>query len=281
MRIVEEVQIIAIFGHMHNVLAMQGVAGRLVANVARSVIVVHAGLLGAQAVFVVIVGDLIVAGFTKVPLMRSAHLAAIPGVVPGAVVQRVADRVIGNGLVVECSHFFFPVGVAIGKEIRLYSRTNGASSKCIRDFALNIAAQIIGIQPSSARSIGSGVMRVVHSGQLAQQIVLVGDGLGAVADAGDVARIVIGIGQRSAGLGNGLHQRRGAIGAVTASQISVGRGNPGAAGVDRATGDAPQTVIDIRHLTGAAEVEQRRPVLIVMGEDRNSGATVEAPPMLG
>lgn len=124
-------------------------------------------------------------------------------------------------------------------------------------------------------------MRVVHSGQLAQQIVLVGDGLGAVADAGDVARIVIGIGQRSAGLGNGLHQRRGAIGAVTASQISVGRGNPGAAGVDRATGDAPQTVIDIRHLTGAAEVEQRRPVLIVMGEDRNSGATVEAPPMLG
>ena len=101
---------------------------------------------------------------------------------------------------------------------------------------------------------------------MAQQIVLVGDGLAANADTGDVARIVIRIGQRSAGLCNGLHQRRGAIGAVTASQISVGRGNPGAAGVDRATGDATQTIIGIRHLTGAAEVEQRWAVLIVMGE---------------
>lgn len=98
---------------MHNVLAMQGVAGRLVANVARGVIIVHAGLLGAQSVFVVIVGDLIVAGFTKVPLMRSAHLAAIPGVVPGAVVGGIADLVIGNGLAIERSQLVLPVGVAV------------------------------------------------------------------------------------------------------------------------------------------------------------------------
>ena len=134
LRIVEEVQLIAIFGHMHNVLAMQGVAGRLVANVARGVIIVHAGLLGAQSVFAVIVGDLIVAGFTKVPLMHAAQPATVdPRIVPGAVVGGIANGVIGNGLAVERSQLVLPVGVAIGKEIRLYSRTHGAgASSCCR-----------------------------------------------------------------------------------------------------------------------------------------------------
>lgn len=64
LHIVEEVQVVAAIGHVHNVLAMQGVVGRLVANVARGVIVVHAGLLGTQTVFVVLKGDLIVALLT-------------------------------------------------------------------------------------------------------------------------------------------------------------------------------------------------------------------------
>lgn len=98
-------------------------------------------------------------------------------------------------------------------------------------------------------------MRVIHSDQLAQQIALVGDGLAAVADAGDVARIVIGIGQRGTGLGNGLHQRRGAARAVTASQIAVSRGNAGAASIDSTTGDTVQTVIDISGEKGGASEE--------------------------
>ena len=68
---------------------------------------------------------------------------------------------------------------------------------------------------------------------------------------------------------------------MSACQIAVSRGNAGAARIDSTPGDTTKTIIDIGNLTGAAEVEQRRPVLIVMGEDRNSGATVEAPPMLG
>ena len=274
-------QLIAIFGHMHNVLAMQGVAGRLVANVARSVIVVHAGLLGAQSVFVVIVGDLIVAGFTKVPLMRSAHLAAIPGVVPGAVVDRIANRVIGNGRAVKRSQLILPVGIAVGEYVGLDGSTNSAGSEGIRSLALDVAAQVIGIFPGCTGGSGSGIIRIIGTDQLAQQIVLVGDSLAAVTDAGDVARIVVGIGQRSAGLGNGLDKRRSAACSVTASQIAVSRGNISAARIDRTAGNTIQAIINIGNLTGVAEVEQRRPVLIVMGEDRNSGATVEAPPMLG
>ena len=248
-------QLIAIFGHMHNVLAMQGVAGRLVANVARSVIVVHAGLLGAQSVFVVIVGDLIVAGFTKVPLMRSAHLAAIPGVVPGAVVDRIANRVIGNGRAVKRSQLILPVGIAVGEYVGLDGSTNSAGSEGIRSFALNVAALVVGVLPGSAGDASGGIIRVIYAGQLAQQIVLVGDGHGAVADAGDVARIVIGIGQRSAGLCNGLHQRCGAARTVTASQIAVSRGNISAARIDRTAGDTTQAIINIGNLTGAVEVE--------------------------
>ena len=73
--------------------------------------------------------------------------------------------------------------------------------------------------------------------------------------AGDVARIVIGIGQRSARLGNGLHQRRGAARAVAASQIAVGRGNVSAACIDSTTGDTAQTVIDISGEKGGASEE--------------------------
>ena len=179
---------------MHNVLAMQGVVGYLADDITRGIIVVHAGLLGAQTVFVVLKGDLIIALLAQFPLMHAAQPATVdPRIVPGAVVGGIANGVIGNGLAVERSQLVLPVGVAIGKEIRLYSRTNGASSKCLRDFALNIAAQIIGIQPSSARSIGSGVMRGVHSGQLAQQIIRIRDGFIAIADADDVAAVVISI----------------------------------------------------------------------------------------
>lgn len=106
------------------------------------------------------------------------------------------------------------------------------------------------------------------------------DHAGTDSRAGERLHIVVGIGQRGAGRGDGLYQRRGAVGAVAASQIAIGCGNASDASIDSAAGDTTQTVIDIGNLTSAAEVQQRRLVLIVMGEDRNSGASEEAPPML-
>ena len=119
----------------------------------------------------------------------------------------------------------------------------------------DVAAQIIGMQPSRAIAACRGVIGIVGSDQLAQQIVGIADRLNAIADAGDVARIVIGIGQRRARLGNGLYQRRSAARAVAASQIAVSRGNAGAARIDSTTGDTAQTVIDISGEKGGASEE--------------------------
>ena len=266
---------------MQVVTAMQGVVGCLVTDITSGVIVVHAGLLGTKIVLVVLEGDLVVAGFAEFTLVHGAHLAAAdPGVVPGTVVGGIANGVIGNGLAIERRQLILPVGIAVGKGVGLDNRANGACGEGIRRLALNVATLIVGILPGGTSGAGRGIIRVVHTGQLAQQIVLIGDGLGAIADAGDIASIVVGIGQRGAGRGDGLYQRRGAVGAMTASQIAIGCGNASDASIDSAAGDTTQTVIDIAHLTRTAEVEQRRAVLIVMGEDRNSGASEEAPPML-
>ena len=61
LRIVEEVQIVAAIGHVRDVLVLQGVVGYLADDITRGVIIIHAGLLGAQTVFVVFKGDLIMA----------------------------------------------------------------------------------------------------------------------------------------------------------------------------------------------------------------------------
>ena len=254
-------QLIAAIGQMHNVFPMQGVVGGRVADVTRSVIVVHAGLLGAQTVFVVFKGDLIVALSTEGTLVDATRLTTgSPGIVPGAVILGIANCIIGNGRTVERSQLVLPVGVTLGKGVSLHSSTNSASSKGIRSLTLDVTTLIIGIRPGGTRSICSGVIRVVHTDQLAQQIVLVRNGLAAVADTGDVTGIVIRIGQRDAGLGNGLHQRRGAARAVTAGQIAVGRSNTGAASIDSAAGDTAQTVIDL----GGKSKPPAKPVVCTM-----------------
>ena len=64
--------------------------------------------------------------------MHAAQPATVdPRIVPGAVVGGIANGVIGNGLAVERSQFVLPVGVAVGKEIGLYSRAHGAGGEGI------------------------------------------------------------------------------------------------------------------------------------------------------
>ena len=62
---------------MHDVLAVQGVLRRLVANIARGGVVVHAGLLGAQTIGVVVVGVLVIPDSAELALMNAAQLAAV------------------------------------------------------------------------------------------------------------------------------------------------------------------------------------------------------------
>ena len=235
-------QVVLGVGQVHNVLAVQAVLGNACGARRR--------LLQAHAVFIII-------EINRVAVLNHVlQLAALaPSVRPSVVLQRIADRVIGNGLAIERGQLILPVGVAVSVGVRMHRSAQRAGGISIRLLTQNVAAQIVGIHPSGAAAACRGVMRVISADQLAQRIVGIADRLDAIADAGDVARIVIGVGQRGTGLGNGLHQRRGAARAVAASQIAVSRGNAGAARIDSTTGDTAQTVIDISGEKGGASEE--------------------------
>ena len=233
--------LIAVVGHMHNVLAVQGILGRAGGG---------SCFLHPQAILVVGEADRFAA------LAHALQLAPLsPGIGPSAITQRIANGVVGDCRTIDGRQLVLPVRIAIAVAVGFHRRAN--SARCIRisGLAQDVAAQIIGIHPSRAIAACRGVIGIVGSDQLAQQIVGIADRLDAIADAGDVARIVIGIGQHGTGLGNGLHQRRGAARAVAASQIAVSRGNAGAARIDSTTGDTAQTVIDISGEKGGASEE--------------------------
>lgn len=233
--------LIAAVGHMHNVLAVQGILGRAGGG---------SCFLHPQAILVVGEADRFAA------LAHALQLTSLgPGISPGTVTYRIANGIVGDGCTIVRSQLVLPVGVTIGEAVRPDRSTDRTDGVGIGSLAQNVAAQIIGIHPSRAIAACRGVIGIVGSDQLAQQIVGIADRLDAIADAGDVARIVIGVGQRGTGLGNGLHQRRGAARAVAASQIAVSRGNAGAARIDSTTGDTAQTVIDISGEKGGASEE--------------------------
>ena len=227
--------------HMYNVLTVK----RVLSGAGGGSYLLH-----PQAILIVDEADRFAA------LAHALQLTPLgPGIGPSAITQRVTNSVIGNGGAVERRQLVRPVGIAVGEAVRPDRSTDRTGGVGIGSLAQNVAAQIIGIHPSRAIAACRGVIGIVGSDQLAQQIVGIADRLDAIADAGDVTRIVIGIGQRRARLGNGLHQRRGAARAVAASQIAVSRGNAGAARIDSTTGDTAQTVIDISGEKGGASEE--------------------------
>ena len=234
-------QVVLGVGQVHNVLAVQGILGRAGGG---------SCFLHPQAILVVGEADRFAA------LAHALQLAPLgPGIGPSAITQRIANGVVGDCRTIDGRQLVLPVRIAIAVAVGFHRRAN--SARCIRISCLaqDVAAQIIGIHPSRAIAACRGVIGIVGSDQLAQQIVGIADRLDAIADAGDVARIVIGIGQHGTGLGNGLRQRRGAARAVAASQIAVSRGNAGAARIDSTTGDTAQTVIDISGEKGGASEE--------------------------
>lgn len=233
--------LIAAVGHMHNVLAVQGILGRAGGD---------SCFLHPQAILVVGEADRFAA------LAHALQLTSLgPGISPGTITYRIANGIVGDGCTIVRRQLVLPVGIAVGEAVRPDRRTDRTGGVSIGGLTQDVAAQIVGIQPSRAIATLCGVIGLIRADQLAQQIVGIADRLDAIADAGDVARIVIGVGQRGTGLGNGLHQRRGAARAVAASQIAVSRGNAGAARIDSTTGDTAQTVIDISGEKGGASEE--------------------------
>ena len=125
LRIVKEVQGVAAAGQVDDVLPVQGVFRGLEADIPGSLVVVHAGLLRAQAVLVVPEGNLVVAGCVEAAFVHAAHLASLRlGVIPGTVIKRIANSVIGDGSAVERRQLVLPVRVPVGIAVRLYRRAD-------------------------------------------------------------------------------------------------------------------------------------------------------------
>ena len=210
--------LIAVVGHMHNVLTVKRVLSGASGG---------SHLLHPQAILIVGEADRFAALAHALQLMSLGS-----GISPGIVTYRIANGIVGDGCTIVRRQLVLPVGIAVGEAVRPDRRTDRTGGVGIGGLTQDVAAQIIGIQPSRAIATLCGVIGIIRADQLAQQIVGIADRLDAIADAGDVARIVIGVGQRGTELGNGLHQRRGAARAVAASQIAVSRGNAGAARID-------------------------------------------------
>lgn len=248
--------------HMHNVLTVKRVLGRTGGG---------SHFLHPQAILIVDEVDRFAA------LTHALQLTPLsPGIGPSAITQRIANGVVGDCRTIVRRQLVLPVGVTVGEAVRFERSTDRTGGVGIGSLAQDVAAQIIGIQPSRAIAACRGVIGIVGTDQLAQQIVGIADRLDAVADAGDVARIVIGVGQRRAGLGNGAHQRGSAASTMAASHIAIGRGDGRSACVHRTLGNTSDAIIGISYLTSAAEVQQRRPVLVVMGEGRGIRRAVRA-----
>ena len=134
--IIEEVQAVAAAGQVSHQFAVERVAGRCGYSVLRH------GLLRPQAVVVI-------AELNR--RSRFAHLPQLssraPGVGPRAVVQRVADLVIGDALPVVARQLVLPVGVAVDIGHRLYGLAHFSRRIGIPRLAHDVPAKVIAVDP--------------------------------------------------------------------------------------------------------------------------------------
>ena len=100
-------------------------------------------------------------------------------------------------------------------------------------------------------------MRIVHPDQLTKEIVGIRRGQRAALLGDDIAAGIVGVLKRNLCLGDGSHQGRGAVRAVTARRrIAIGAGQlaSGHAALRRPGLDTAQLVVDIAYLVRAAIV---------------------------
>jgi len=251
--VVIEMQRMIALGHVHDILAVQRVFRCTGAG---------CGFPGPQAVLIVLEGD-------RLRAVDPGHLLqlppVLPGIGPGAVVQRVAHGVVGDGRAVKRRQLILPSCVAVGVRVAFRGRAHRAGGIRISRLGQDVAAQVVGIHPGGAPRARGHVRLVVHADQLPDSVVHIAGGLGAVADAYDVAVVVVGIGQRHAALGDGLDQAGGALRAVAAGHVGISRLDRGGCGLHRALGDAPQTVVGVRRAARAVG-QGRQAVLVIVAK---------------
>ena len=169
----------AALGHVHDILAVQRVFRCTGAG---------CGFLGPQAVLIVLEGD----GLRAVDPGHLLQLPSVlPGIGPGAVVQRVAHGVVGDGHAVKRRQLILPSRVAVGVRVAFRGRSHRAGGIRIGRLGQDIAAQIVGIHPGGAGRARGRVRLVVHADQLPDGIVHVNIDDRSFLDCGDPTGVII------------------------------------------------------------------------------------------
>ena len=172
-------------------------------------------LLRAQAVVVVLECQ------RRALRAHALQLAArLPFIRPRAIVQRIAHSVVNNRDAVISSQLVLPVRVAVGIRNRLQSFTQFIrNSICILRLVQDIAAPVVAVNP---RRI---LMRVIDTDKLTKCVINVSGGKTISRLTGDVATIIIGIGEvhgiLTITLRNAAYQRGRCILAVGSCARSV------------------------------------------------------------
>ena len=164
--------------------------------------------------------------FTRLHRDMTQLTACTPGVFAHAIIQRVADGIVGNdffsrriGFLTVVNEFVLPVrviAVVNGLDgIAQRARSTGCTGIPYILFLLgDVAAEIVVIFP------GCLLMRIIHLNQLTQCIVGVVSNQTIAGFTDDVATIIVGIGEIhcifTGSLSNRLHQRRGCTSTIAA-----------------------------------------------------------------
>ena len=116
-----------------------------------------------------------------------AHLlqlaAGLPRVRPRPIVQRVANRIVGDRLAIVTGQLVFPVAVAVDVGDRFNRRSDCARGVSVFDLGSDVSAAVVVVHP------GRVLMRIVHTDQLSQRVVLICRGQVAALFAGDPLHI--------------------------------------------------------------------------------------------
>ena len=209
---------------------------------------------------------------TLVFCLQSGQPAArFPVVRPRAVIQRVANGVVGNGLAIVRRQLVLPVAVRIAVRNRLQRGSQRARGIRVPHLAGDVPAQVVVVHPRGARASARRIVRVVHARELTKAVVCVGRRNSFARFAQDVAHIVIRIAEVHAILRDRRHQRRGRVYQRRIARHIVVRRPPRQVPVARALRcNAPQFVVGVLHLAGIRAVLDRRgAVVVVVGIVRN------------
>lgn len=108
-------------------------------------------------------------------------------VCPCAIVQRIANGVVGDGVAIKLRQLVLPVGIVVLIQLCNDVKIRFAGRVGIGGLAQDIATPVVGVDPSGTSSTDSCIVGIVDPNELSMCVILVGSGYAVPSLAGNVA----------------------------------------------------------------------------------------------